>query len=176
MPARTRAVLVLLNHYLWFRHFSNPSVPTGHPLYSTPPALPSFTEVASFFFLQVWLVPFALFVSLSAADNVLPSMGSEYATDPSSPLATPTSALRSPSALGLGKVGAMLSPRSASASGSGQRSPSAVRDGSLGLDSGRRRRRGAKGLVRVAVDGVREWVGETGEALGLWQGERTRRW
>lgn len=28
----------------------------------------------------MWLVPFALFVSLSAGDNVLPSMGSEYAT------------------------------------------------------------------------------------------------
>ena len=28
----------------------------------------------------MWLVPFALFVSLSASENVLPSMGSEYAT------------------------------------------------------------------------------------------------
>lgn len=71
-------------------------------------------------------------------------------------------------------MGAMLSPRSASSRGDGERSSSQVRDGSLGLDSGRRgRKRGAKGLVRVAVDGVREWVGETGEALGLW---RTRRW
>lgn len=41
---------------------------------------PSFTEIASFFGLCVWLVPFALFVSLSASENVLPSMGSEYAT------------------------------------------------------------------------------------------------
>lgn len=74
-------------------------------------------------------------------------------------------------------MGSMLSPRSASTSGGGIRSPSAVREGSLGLDSGRRgRKRGAKGLVRVAVDGVREWVGETGEALGLWRGERARRW
>ena len=40
----------------------------------------TFTEVASFFGLCVWLVPFALFVSLSAGENVLPSMGSEYAT------------------------------------------------------------------------------------------------
>jgi len=40
----------------------------------------SFTEVASFFGLCVWLIPFALFVSLSASENVLPSMGSEYAT------------------------------------------------------------------------------------------------
>ena len=41
---------------------------------------PSFTEIASYFGLCVWLVPFALFVSLSAGENVLPSMGSEYAT------------------------------------------------------------------------------------------------
>ena len=41
---------------------------------------PTFTEIASYFGLCVWLVPFALFVSLSAGENVLPSMGSEYAT------------------------------------------------------------------------------------------------
>ena len=76
----------------------------------------------------------------------------------------------------------MLSPRSPSAGGgggSGQRSPSAVRDGALGHDSGRRAGRrgtGAKGLVRVAVDGARGWIGETGEAMGLWRGERTRPW
>lgn len=33
--------------------------------------------IASYFGLCVWLVPFALFVSLSAGDNVLPTMGSE---------------------------------------------------------------------------------------------------
>lgn len=42
--------------------------------------MPNFTEVASYFGLCVWLVPFALFVSLSAGENVLPSMGSEFAT------------------------------------------------------------------------------------------------
>lgn len=31
--------------------------------------------IASYFGLCVWLVPFALFVSLSAGDNVLPTMG-----------------------------------------------------------------------------------------------------
>ncbi len=39
--------------------------------------MPTFSEVASYFGLCVWLVPFALFVSLSAGDNVLPTMGSE---------------------------------------------------------------------------------------------------
>lgn len=79
--------LVIGNHWLWFRHFSEP--PSYHsgarrdfrdrynaPLYNAP----TFTEIASYFGLCVWLVPFALFVSLSAGENVLPSMGSEYAT------------------------------------------------------------------------------------------------
>lgn len=33
--------------------------------------------IASYFGLCVWLVPFALLVSLSAGDNVLPTMGTE---------------------------------------------------------------------------------------------------
>lgn len=36
-------------------------------------------------------------------------------------------------------------------------------------------KKGGKGLVRVAVDGVREWVGETGEVMGFWRGDRTKR-
>jgi len=48
--------------------------------YDTPDDVPSFTEIASYFGLCVWLVPFALFVSLSASDNVLPTMGSEEPT------------------------------------------------------------------------------------------------
>ena len=42
-----------------------------------PSSLPTFTEIASYFGICVWLVPFSLFVSLSASDNVLPTMGSE---------------------------------------------------------------------------------------------------
>ncbi len=45
--------------------------------YDAPESSPSFTEIASYFGLCVWLVPFALFVSLSANDNVLPTMGNE---------------------------------------------------------------------------------------------------
>ena len=45
--------------------------------YDTPDDVPTFTEIASYFGICVWLVPFALFVSLSASDNVLPTMGSE---------------------------------------------------------------------------------------------------
>jgi Transmembrane adaptor Erv26 len=83
-------VLVLINHWVWFQHFSKPTpfkVGGGSRLgndfwdkYQTALPQPSFTEIASYFGLCVWLVPFALFVSLSAGENVLPSMGSEYAT------------------------------------------------------------------------------------------------
>lgn len=81
-PPLRLAVLVLLNHYFWFRHFSHaqrsyrPSYAgsRGGSRYADPPDLPTFTEIASYFGLCVWLVPFALFVSLSASDNVLPTM------------------------------------------------------------------------------------------------------
>lgn len=83
-------VLVLANHWVWFRHFSSPAAFTnqsyrgrGGDRYSYGGYnynQPSFTEIASYFGICVWLVPFALFVSLSAGENVLPSMGSEYAT------------------------------------------------------------------------------------------------
>lgn len=71
--------MVLVNHYFWFRHFSDyqaRSYANTSSYYDKPDA-PSFTQIASYFGLCVWLVPFALFVSLSANDNVLPTMGSE---------------------------------------------------------------------------------------------------
>lgn len=68
-------VLVVINHFLWFHHFHNPYIPPLqerlHPDY-VPPRIPSFVEVCSFFGLCVWFVPFALFVSLSANENILP--------------------------------------------------------------------------------------------------------
>ncbi|KAK2812360.1 hypothetical protein FQN50_001359 [Emmonsiellopsis sp. PD_5] len=131
-------VLVGLNHWLWFRHFSDP---VGHGqqyhYYDQMPQLPSFTEIASYFGLCVWLVPFALFVSLSAGENVLPSMGSEYAT------------------------GASVASSSAAAAAGG-----------MG-DADRKLKN--KGMAKAVVDGVREWVGETGELMGFWRGEKTRR-
>lgn len=44
--------------------------------YYDRPDVPTFSQVASYFGICVWLVPFSLFVSLSANDNVLPTMGS----------------------------------------------------------------------------------------------------
>ncbi|KAI0974592.1 transmembrane adaptor Erv26 [Xylaria arbuscula] len=72
-------VLVLVNHYFWFRHFSEAQQRSYSRLSSMydQPDIPSFTEIASFFGICVWLIPFALFVSLSASDNVLPTIGSE---------------------------------------------------------------------------------------------------
>jgi len=49
--------------------------------YHDRPDIPTFTQIASYFGICVWLVPFALFVSLSANDNVLPTMGSEPRRD-----------------------------------------------------------------------------------------------
>ncbi|XP_073990497.1 protein TEX261 [Rhodnius prolixus] len=51
--------LFFINHYLAFSYFS-------FTVYT-------FSEVMGYFTLCLWLVPFALFVSLSANDNVLPS-------------------------------------------------------------------------------------------------------
>lgn len=131
--------LVLVNHYAWYRHFSTPPTPPARFNFYDQPSVPSFTEIASFFGLQVWLVPFALFVSLSAGENVLPSMGSEYATG----------------------------------AGSSFVSPGSVPAGDLG--SGRKRAGTQNaGMAKAAVNGVREWIGETGELLGAWKGEKTR--
>lgn len=94
------------------------------------PDVPSFTEIASYFGLCVWLVPFALFVSLSASENVLPSMGSEYATGDHGGVSS-----------GLGGAGA------------GKKN---------------------KGLAKAVVDGTREWIGETGELMGFWRGDKAR--
>lgn len=151
----TCLALVIANHYLWFRHFSAPppnSAYSAYP-YSRDTDIPSFTEIASYFGLCVWLVPFALFVSLSAGENVLPSMGSEYATGEGSSYITPGKApesFGSGSGVGVGGV-------------------------SGGMEGKRRARSGTNaGMAKAVVTGVKEWVGETGEVMGFWKGERTR--
>ncbi len=133
------AALVVTNHFLWFRHFSTATY--FSPLSSRYPKsrydlvdTPTFTEIASYFGLCIWLVPFTLFVSLSAGENVLPSMGSEYATGTSN---------------------------------------RGGRDGPLGGDSDRRRRR-AKGLLKATIDGAMDWVGESAQLMGFWNGDQRR--
>ncbi|ORY66060.1 transmembrane adaptor Erv26 [Pseudomassariella vexata] len=72
-------ILVLVNHYFWFRYFSAAQSRSYSRMsnFYDQPNVPTFTEIASFFGLCVWLIPFALFVSLSASDNVLPTIGTE---------------------------------------------------------------------------------------------------
>lgn len=68
-------MLVLINHFVWYKHFSSRQKNAYQNMasyYETPDDMPTFTEIASYFGICVWLVPFALFVSLSASDNVLP--------------------------------------------------------------------------------------------------------
>jgi hypothetical protein len=89
-PLLTVLALVVANHYFWFKHFSHPPLPSDHPYssnyvagspydYSTSSdpyfneRFPTFTEISAFFGICVWFIPFSLFVSLSASDNVLPS-------------------------------------------------------------------------------------------------------
>ena len=31
------------------------------------------------------------------------------------------------------------------------------------------------GMAKAMVNGVREWVGETGELMGFWKGDRTKK-
>ncbi|ODV93153.1 hypothetical protein PACTADRAFT_4940 [Pachysolen tannophilus NRRL Y-2460] len=69
-------ILVILNHYLWFKHFANPYLPSIEERLKAdykPPHVATFAEIASFFGICVWFVPFALFISLSASENYLPS-------------------------------------------------------------------------------------------------------
>ncbi|CCE61608.1 hypothetical protein TPHA_0A05340 [Tetrapisispora phaffii CBS 4417] len=68
---------VVINHYLWFKYFNDTAVPPQFrydPNY-IPKRRATFAEVSSFFGICVWFIPFALFVSLSASDYVLPTAG-----------------------------------------------------------------------------------------------------
>ena len=150
---RESIVLVLLNHWLWFKHFSVLQssvviVPTPnqyqysphHPFSSQQQqrleAIPSFRDISSFFAVLVWLVPFAMFVSLSAGDNVLPttntiiSNGSEYVR------------------------------------GSGSLGDDGVDNAGKRLTTTRRTRE-KKGMAKAVVDGVGDWLGEMGQSLGF---------
>ncbi|GJN87867.1 hypothetical protein Rhopal_000822-T1 [Rhodotorula paludigena] len=85
-------IFVLASHFLSFRHFSARTA-SGHSgrythynaydpkrgRYGVSNHSESFLEVATFFAICVWLVPFYLFLSLSANDNVLPSAGESAA-------------------------------------------------------------------------------------------------
>lgn len=126
-------LLVILDHFAWFfyfaerakhaaspiaRHSRQPGYRPGSPswdarygggnsAYAKYAGLRelSFMDVATFFGVCVWLVPFFLFLSLSANDNVLPSLGEQApaikttaASDTGSP--NPNLRIQPPSAFG----------------------------------------------------------------------------
>jgi hypothetical protein len=82
--------LVLIDHFLFFRHFSSISAPRSntynrfsiHQTSHSEIDIPSFGQIAAFFGICVWLVPFGLFVSLSAGELVLPTIDSTGAVAP----------------------------------------------------------------------------------------------
>lgn len=109
-------LLVILDHFAWFFYFAERARETANttrrPSYRSGSQWDpnryghgnryvglrelSFMDVATFFGVCVWLVPFFLFLSLSANDNVLPSQGdltphikTTAASDTGSPEMTP---------------------------------------------------------------------------------------
>lgn len=60
LPFIGSVAFVVINHYLAFKYFSSVYYP--------------FSEVLTYFTLCLWLIPFSFFVSLSANENVLPTV------------------------------------------------------------------------------------------------------
>ncbi|KAI9027560.1 transmembrane adaptor Erv26-domain-containing protein [Phycomyces nitens] len=58
LPFLSSCVLVFVDHFVWFRYFTSHYRP--------------FMDIAAFFGICVWLIPFTYFISLSANDNSLP--------------------------------------------------------------------------------------------------------
>jgi hypothetical protein len=48
--------------------------------------------------------------------------------------------------------------------------------GETSIRGGTGKSRSTKGMAKALVDGVREWVRETGELMGFWRGDRARRY
>jgi len=70
-------LLVVVDHFLWFFYFSritHEARQTRGRMYRGPQSsIPGFADIATFFAICVWLAPLFLFLSLSAADNTLPT-------------------------------------------------------------------------------------------------------
>ena len=65
-------IMVIVNHFMWFFHFSHLSQAARGTRYYTGPRLHSIAEITTFFVIFVWLAPLFLFLSLSANDSALP--------------------------------------------------------------------------------------------------------
>jgi hypothetical protein len=55
------------------------------------------------------------------------------------------------------------------------REPAAFDAGGAAAGAGAKAAKGNSGMAKALVNGVREWVGETGETMGLWREEGRRR-
>ena len=86
---------------------------------------------------------------MSAGENVLPSMGSEYATGEGS------------SFISAGKEPAHAANAYGMPSADGGR----ARGGRVGAPAG---------MAKALVNGIRDWVGESGEVMGIWKGDKSR--
>ncbi|KAK0206754.1 transmembrane adaptor Erv26-domain-containing protein [Desarmillaria ectypa] len=77
-------VLVIVDHFLWFFHFSKVTAAYQDHLRtyrgSPTPIYYGFKDIATFFGICVWLVPLFLFLSLSANDNALPTSSGASST------------------------------------------------------------------------------------------------
>lgn len=73
--------LVILDHFMWFFHFSKITQEARVQRYRKP-NVPGFAEIATFFGVCVWLAPVFLFLSLSANDNALPTKGTLWSIIP----------------------------------------------------------------------------------------------
>ncbi|KAG7096723.1 hypothetical protein E1B28_004136 [Marasmius oreades] len=75
LPFVASCILVIVDHFMWFFYFAQLTQDARNYRYRgrAGPQVPSFTEVATFFGLCVWLVPLFFFLSLSANDNALPT-------------------------------------------------------------------------------------------------------
>lgn len=73
----TNCICVVCAHFLWLNYFTDSAVPP-YSIFKTNPSHkgathPSIVQVSSFLGLCVWIVPLALFLSISASDNTLPT-------------------------------------------------------------------------------------------------------
>ncbi|KAG0148780.1 hypothetical protein CROQUDRAFT_669643 [Cronartium quercuum f. sp. fusiforme G11] len=91
-------LLVIVDHFAWFFYFADRARdPVRHHVSYRQPYRPAwddhfnrkpvtdpltFLDITTFFAFCIWLVPFFLFLSLSANDNVLPSLNGEQPATP----------------------------------------------------------------------------------------------
>ncbi|EMR08870.1 hypothetical protein PNEG_02655 [Pneumocystis murina B123] len=84
----TAIIFTVLNNLLWIWHFRSyfGLLLTYSSVYVHKKDTKDYTlgQIASFFAICIWLIPFSLFVSLPAGDNILPISSNDYLSSGSS--------------------------------------------------------------------------------------------